>query len=208
MKLLWGRLAARINAMTMRERFLLFACVIAILGAITQAFFISPLISQQKVLVAEIDKKSSEMDLRRDETNLEILKRNRDQIIELNSNTLKVQSDLASVERDIAALSTTGADAGAISTMLKRVLRRSDKVTLVRVVQVGTDLSAIVPAGTQAAARSGLDITLAGSYLDLMDYLALLEKELPQSRWGTVVLKAETVPVQVTVRLFSTAVES
>ena len=208
MKLLWGRFAARINAMTMRERFLLFACVIAVLGAITQAFFIAPLIDQQKVLVAEIDKKSSEMDIRRDETNLEIFQRNRDQIIELNSNTLKVQSDLASVEREIAALSTTGADAGAISSMLKRVLQRSDKVTLVRVVQVGSDFSAVVPAGTQAASRTGLDITLAGSYLDLMDYLALLEKELPQARWGTLVLKSDTMPLQVTVRIFTTVVES
>ena len=208
MKLLWGRFAARINAMTMRERFLLFACVIAVLGAITQAFFISPLIDQQKVLVAEIDKKSSEMDIRRDETNLEIFQRNRDQIIELNSNTLQVQSDLASVEREIAASSTTGADAGAISNMLKRVLQRSDKVTLVRVVQVGSDFSAVVPAGTQAASRTGLDITLAGSYLDLMDYLALLEKELPQARWGTLVLKSDTMPLQVTVRIFTTAVES
>ena len=208
MKLLWGRLAARINAMTMRERFLLFACVIAVLGGITQAFFISPLIDQQKVLVAEIDKKSSEMDIRRDETNLEIFKRNRDQIFELNANTLKVQSDLASVEREIAALSTNGVDASAISPILKRVLRRSDKVALVRVVQVGTEFSAAVPAGTQAANRSGLDITLAGSYLDLMDYLALLEKELPQARWGTLVLKADTMPVQVTVRIFTTATES
>ena len=208
MKLLWGRFAARINAMTMRERFLLFACVIAVLGAITQAFFIAPLIDQQKVLVAEIDKKSSEMDIRRDETNLEIFQRNRDQIIELNSNTLKVQSDLASVEREIAALSTTGADAGAISSMLKRVLQRSDKVTLVRVVQVGSDFSAVVPAGTQAASRTGLDITLAGNYLDLMDYLALLEKELPQARWGTLVLKSDTMPLQVTVRIFTTVVES
>lgn len=208
MKLLWGRFAARINAMTMRERFLLFACVIAVLGAITQAFFISPLNDQQKVLVAEIDKKSSDMDIRRNETNLEIFQRNRDQIMELNSNTLKVQSDLASVEREIAALSTNGIDAGAIPTMLKRVLRRSDKVTLVRVVQVGTDFSAVVPAGTQAASRGGLDITLAGSYLDLMDYLALLEKELPQARWGTLVLKSDTMPLQVTVRIFTTAVES
>lgn len=208
MKLLWGRLAARINAMTMRERFLLFACVIAVLGGITQAFFISPLIDQQKVLVGQIDRKSNEMDILRDETNMEILKRRRDHVNELNAGTLKVQSDIDSVEREIAALSATGVDAGTISTMLRRVLRRSEKVTLVRVVQVGTELSAVVPAGTQAASRSGLDITLAGSYLDLMEYFALLEKELPQARWGALVLKADTMPVQVTVRIFTTAVES
>ena len=208
MNLLWSRFAARINAMTMRERFLLFACVVAVLGLITEAFFISPLIDQQKVLVGQIDRKSNEMDILRDETNMEILKRRRDHVSELNAGTLKVQNDIASVEREIAALSTTGVDAGTISMMLRRVLRRSEKVTLVRVVQVGTELSAVVPAGTQAASRSGLDITLAGSYLDLMEYFVLLEKELPQARWGTLVLKADAMPVQVTVRIFTTAVES
>ena len=41
-----------------------------------------------------------------------------------------------------------------------------------------------------------------------MQYLALLEKEMPQARWGNLVLKAETMPVQMTVRILTTAVES
>ncbi len=208
MKLLWIRLAARVNAMTLRERFLLFACVTTVLGAITYALFIFPLIAQQKILVAQIDTKSSEMDMRNDETNMEILKRRREHVGELDASALKVQADLDSVEQEIAALSATSVDAVAISTMLRRVLRRSDKVGLVRVIQVGTELSAVAPSGAQVSARGGLDITLSGSYLDLLEYLALLEKELPQARWGTLALKAETMPVQLTVRVLTTAVGS
>ena len=208
MKLLWIRLATRVNAMTLRERFLLFACVIAVLGAITNVLFIAPLIDQQKILVAQIDTKSSEMDMLNDETNMEILRRRRDHMVELSAATLKVQGDIDLVGREIAALSTAGINTVAISAMIKRVLRRSDKVVLVRVVQVGTELSAVASAGTQTATRSGLDITLSGNYLDLMQYLALLEKEMPQARWGNLVLKAETMPVQMTVRIFTTAVES
>ena len=208
MKLLWIRLATRVNALTLRERFLLFACVIAVLGTITELLFISPLVDQQKILVEQIDKTSSKMDEQRGNTNMEVLKRGRDHLSELNAGTLKVQADIDLIEREIAALSTTGADAVAISTMLRRVLRRSDKVTLVRLVQVGTELSAVAPVGAQAATHGGLDITLAGSYLDLMEYLTLLEKELPQARWGNFVLNAETIPVQVTVRILTTAVES
>ena len=208
MKLLWIRLATRVNAMTLRERFLLFACVIAVLGVITNVIFIVPLIDQQKILVAQIDTKSSEMDMLNDETNMEILRRRRDHMTELNAATLKGQGDIDLVEREIAALSTAGVDTVVISAMIKRVLRRSDKVVLVRVVQVGTELSAVAPVGAQAATRSGLDITLSGNYLDLMQYLALLEKEMPQARWGNLVLKAETMPVQMTVRILTTAVES
>lgn len=208
MKAQWTRLAARVNALTLRERFLLFACVIAVLGALTHVIFISPLLDQQKILVAQIDKKSSDMDRLRDETTLEMLKRSRDRAAELSAGILKVQREIDVVEREIAAASATGGDAVAMSAMLARVLRRADKVGLVRIVQVGGELGAAVPVAATGTARGGLDITLSGGYLDLMEYLGALEKALPGARWGAFKLNAEAVPAQVTVRIVTTAGDS
>lgn len=208
MMILWRRLTARINAMTLRERFLLFASVVAVLGAFTNIVFISPLLEQQKILVAQIEKKSSDMDTLRDEVSLEILKRGRDRVAELNSGTLKVQADIEMVEREIAALTAAGSDTVAISAMLTRILRRSDKVSLVRVAQAGSASATAVPVGGAGASRGGLDITLSGNYLDLMEYLAALEKALPQARWGSLRLKAETTPAQLTVRIVTGPVDS
>ena len=208
MKTLWMKLAARINAMTVRERFLLFACVIAVLGLITEIFFISPLLDKQKVLVAQIDKKSSEMDLQREETNLEMLKRGRDNVKELNAGLLKVQEDINAVEKEIALLSTNGVDAVAVSAMLRRVLRHSEKVGLVRVVQVAPEMTPNASAPVQDTNRTGLDITLSGSYLDLMEYLASLEREMPQARWGAILLKADALPAQLTVRIVTSGGDS
>ena len=201
MKTLWVKLAARINALTVRERFLLFACLIAVLGLITEILFISPLLDKQKVLVAQIDKKSSEMDLQREETNLEMVKRSRENVKELNAGLLKVQEDISAVEKEIAMLSASGVDTVAVSAMLGRVLRRSEKVGLVRVVQVAPEMTPNSSPAAQPANRTGLDITLSGGYLDLMEYLASLERELPQARWGAFLLKADVVPAQLTVRI-------
>ena len=208
MKTLWLKLTARINAMTVRERFLLFASVIAVLGLITEIFFISPLLDKQKVLVAQIDKKSSEMDLQREETNLEMLKRGRDNVKELNVGLLKVQEDISAVENEIALLSTSGVDAVAVSAMLRRVLRHSEKVGLVRVVQVAPEMTPNASAPVQSTNHTGLDITLSGSYLDLMEYLAFLEREMPQARWGAFLLKADALPAQLTVRIVTSGGDS
>jgi hypothetical protein len=47
----------------------------------------------------------------------------------------------------------------------------------------------------------GLDITLAGGYLDLMEYLATLEAALPLARWSALRVSAETAPAQAAVRI-------
>ena len=208
MKALWLRLASRVNSMTLRERFLLFICVVAVLGGVTHFLFISPLLEQQRVLVEKIDKKSSEMDMLRDETNMEMRKRSRDYTTDLSARALKAQADIDLVEQEIAALTIKGGASGEISTILKRVLRRSDKIALIRVVPVGTELSATPQVGARPMGRGGVDITLSGNYLDLMAYMAQLEKDLPQARWGALVLKAEPMPVQLTIRLLTTAAQS
>ncbi len=207
MRELWTRLAKWVNALTLRERFLVFTALVGLLGALTYAFFISPLLEQQKILVAQIDSKSSAMDSQREAVNLEMLKRGRDRVVELNAGMLRVQENIDETEREIAILSASGADAAAISTMLHRVLRRSDKVTLVRVSQISVDAGTAATNRGPGTGRGGLDITLSGSYLDLMEYLASLEKALPAARWGALWLRAESSPAQLTVRIVTSLPE-
>ena len=207
MKELWTRLAKWVNGLTLRERFLVFTALVGLLGVLTNVLFISPLLEQQKILVAQIDSKSSAMDKQREAVNIEMLKRGRDRVGELNASIFRVQEDIDATEREIATLSANSADAAAISAMLNRVLRRSDKVTLMRVAQVSVDGSTAATARGPGTGRSGLDITLSGSYLDLMEYLASLEKGLPTARWGALWLKAESSPAQLTVRIVTSLPE-
>ena len=207
MKELWTRFAKWVNGLTLRERSLVFTVLVALLGALTYVLFISPLVEQQKILVAQLDSKSSAMDKQREAVNVEMLARGRDRVVELNAGMLRVQENIDETEREIATLSASGADAAAISTMLNRVLRRSDKVTLVRVAQVGVDGTTAATARGAGAGRGGLDITLSGSYLDLMEYLSSLEKALPAARWGALWLKAESSPAQLTVRIVTSLPE-
>jgi MSHA biogenesis protein MshJ len=196
-----NRIAAKVNALSVRERFLLFAVIVSLLGALTDTFFISPLMEQQKALVAQLDRKSTDMDALREKVNAEVLKRNLGRAAELTTGLAATREELAAVEREIAALFASSSDPVAMSALLGRVLKRSDKVALVRVVQANADAVGT----TQSAARGAVDITLSGQYLDLVEYLAALEKALPQARWSAVRLKADASPTQVTVRIVTGA---
>ena len=137
-----------------------------------------------------------------------MVKRSRENVKELNAGLLKVQDDISAVEKEIAMLSASGVDSVAVSAMLRRVLRRSEKVGLVRVVQVAPEMTPNASAPVQDTNRTGLDITLSGSYLDLMEYLASLEREMPQARWGAILLKADALPAQLTVRIVTSGGDS
>ena len=196
------QLAARINALSVRERSLLFAVTISVLGALTDTFFITPLLTQQKALVAQIERKSSDMDLLREKVNAEVMSRSVARAAEIAKSLAEVQQEQGAIEAEIAALNSAGG-VGAVttSTLLSKALRHTDKVSLVRVVQ-----AADVPGTAGSAANRGvLDITLAGNYLDLVDYLGALEKSLPNARWAFVKLKADASPVLVTVRIVTGA---
>ncbi len=206
MKVHWQKLAARINALTLRERFMLFTGILAVLAMLTYQLFISPLITQQKILVAQLDKKTSDMDLQQAETNLEMLRRGSDRAKGFAIDLVKAQADLDVIENEIANFAVVPVDAAVISTMRTQILKRADKVTLASVAQ------AVTEQGTAATAdpnrRSSIDITLSGKYQDLVEYLSALEKTLPQARWGGVWMRSEPAPMQVTIRIVMPPVKS
>jgi MSHA biogenesis protein MshJ len=199
MKAWWTRLAGRVNAMSLRERFLLFVCGVAILGAVTYLLFIAPLERLQEQRAKQFEMRSAGVEQQLGRIQVEILQRRRSRATEIGSDIARLQVEIDALEREIAELSQSASAAVAVPAMLRRVLRRTDKVALLRV--SSADAAGVAPAAGALGSGSGLDITLAGGYLDLMEYLATLERALPLARWSALRFSAETVPAQVAVRV-------
>ncbi len=195
----WARATARLNAMSVRERFMLFVAVVALLGALIDAVFITPLTRLQKQHAVQIDKRSASLEGERQRIELQLARSRQGRAEELGAEIARVQADIDTVEREIASLSASARDAVAMRATLTRTLGRTDKVSLLRVSSAAP--GAAPAAGAASAAAIGLDITLAGRYLDLMDQLAELEQALPQARWSALRFTAETIPPQATVRI-------
>jgi MSHA biogenesis protein MshJ len=190
----WQRATELINAMSLRERILLFATIMIALAAITEVFFIAPLnrLQAQRARQIEAQSEATQAQIERIEAGLEQSRRTRAR--QLTADIAAAQGSIEAVEREIAELSSAANDAAALRAVLARVPRPADKVSLLRV-------SAVTAAAAGAQAPAALDIVVAGSYLDLMDYLARLEAQLPQARWGALRVAAENRPAQATVRL-------
>jgi len=195
------RVMVRVDAMTLRERVMLFVCVLVALGALTYVLFVMPLAAAQKQRAAQIDQSSAQMEALRDQAQVGMLEGRRTRAAQLQAETASLQGEIDATEREIAALSDGAGKAASLPAMLKRVVKRTDKVALVRVVSSSSEAGAAPQPGVAGVAGDGLDITLAGRYLDLMEYLAALEAAMPQAHWSSLRLTAETVPPQLIVRM-------
>lgn len=191
----WESLVARVNAMKRRERLLLFAAIVVVLGAVTNQLFIAPLTRLQAQRAREIDRSSEAMEAQRVKLERALAESRRARVSELEGQIAAAQSEIEAADRAIASISASATDEAALRAVLARSLRGTRKVALVRV------STAESPAAGAPAAGRGVDITLAGDYLDLMEYLAALEAALPQARWSALRLTAETAPVQLSVRI-------
>jgi MSHA biogenesis protein MshJ len=191
----WERLVARVNAMKRRERLLLFATIVILLGAVTNQLFIAPLTRLQAQRAREIDTSSKAMEAQRVKLERSLAGSRRARMAELEGQIAAAQSEIEAADRAIASISASATDEAALNAVLTRSLAGTRKVALLRV-----STAEAAAAGAPAAGR-GVDITLGGDYLDLMEYLAALEAALPQARWSALRLTAETTPVQVSVRI-------
>ena len=210
MRVLWNRMMARLDALSLRERVLVFAGVVALFAALTDWLFVTPLTHQQKLLTQSIDQQSEDSEARRDQLQSSLQKHDRERVVSISSELGKLQADIDAVDAEIAAMTASPIDTSALPALLERVLKRSDRVAVVKIASLkGETPSAAALAANPSLlaappARAALDITLSGSYLDLMDYLVNLEKSLPSVRWSAVKLSADTTPPQVTVRMLLT----
>jgi len=191
----------RVDAMTLRERGLLFLCVLVVLGALTWVLAVMPLAAVQKQRAAQIDQVSAQMEALRDQTQVGILEGRRQRAAQLGADIARLQAQIDAIEGAADTAPGKGGEAASAAALLKRVVRRTEKVALVRVASSSAEPGGAPAAGTAGAPGSGLDITLAGRYLDLMEYLATLEAAMPQAHWSALRLTAETTPAQVVVRL-------
>lgn len=204
MKQWWQRLTSRVNAMSLRERFLLFAAVVLILAALTHELFIAPLTRLQRQRADQIEQSSAAMESQVSRIEAELAERRRARLAELNAELARLQSEVEAVDRETAALGAEAADASALRAVVSRTLRNAEKVSLIRVTTSEAPVAAATPATPGVVSpRIGVDITLGGAYLDLMEYFAALEAALPQARWSALRFTAETAPQQATVRILA-----
>jgi MSHA biogenesis protein MshJ len=187
MKRYWQLIAARIDEMTLRQRAMLFATMSLAVVALAYVALIDPVLVSQKSLIERAKRDQSQLAAVR--AQIESLLK--DQGGDPEQAALReLEQRVAEVEQALAAKKQGFATATRLPTLLKELLGQGRPVSLEALrVLPGTQ----VEAGAQLY-RHGVEMTLRGSYFELLQYLADLEKLPSGLLWGPAELQVEQYP--------------
>jgi len=208
------KLAARIDALNLRERVFLFLSVIVVCVAIVDTLWVAPARQQHQQVRQQFEAKATEMRQLQDELRLKAVQPDPER--QAREELAGIQARIETAERSIAALTAATGGATSLPDVLVHFLRRHRSLSLVRTASVqaepslpGMAAGAGTAAGTAtpSVARTGQELTIAGPYPDLVRYVQSLESAMPDLRWGALQLKSELQPPELTLQVFLVGVQ-
>lgn len=190
------RYAERIDNATLRERALLFAAAALILVFVVNAVLIQPLRDTQRRLSAEIDQRQGELRTVQSELQRLAGAQDADPDARNRKRAAELRAELAALDAKIAAEQKRFTSPQRMRALLEEMLERNKRLRLVDLKTLPvTDLSASQGQAGRRVFRHGVELTLAGSYLDLHAYLQALEGLPTQLYWGRAEMSVPAYPV-------------
>jgi MSHA biogenesis protein MshJ len=198
MKQHWQRISARIDEMTLRQRAMLFATVSLVVVVFAHVALIEPLLLRQKTLIDRSTRDQSQLNAVRAQIE-GLLKEDQGDTRDPEQLAVRrLEARLAELENSLAARKGAFAAPDRLPELLKNLLGpgRAVKLESLRTVP------AVQVQGGAELYRHGLELTLRGSYFELMQYLHDLERMPARLLWGAVDLQVEKYPeVRLTVHI-------
>lgn len=232
MKQYWQRLVSRIDALSLRERAMIFAMAAVILITLVTTVLLDPQFARQKQLSERIkqeQEKTAEIQaeiqqkVRAQATDPDAANRMRLQALKQQS--AQMQGAMRDVQKGLVPPDK-------MSELLENILKQNGRLRLVSLKTLPvTDLNELVAtesktAGEKTAAAPaspakpvnqpaagfvymhGVEIMVQGGYLDMMNYLAALEAMPWQLFWGRAKLSVDEYPkTTLTLTLFTLSLD-
>jgi MSHA biogenesis protein MshJ len=234
MKRRWLQFAARVEALQPRERIMAFGATIVVLVFLANALVFGPLARKEAALRSTLQQQNATID----GVNVEIAAKAEAYAHDPNDALRKrlgdVRAETARTSEQLRAMQKGLVPAERIAPLLESILRANGRLKLVSlqtlpVTTLGDAATspatpaAGAPAGTTPATqpatasvvkapdllyRHGVELTVRGSYLDMVDYMHALETLPTQLFWGKAQLDAEAYPnVRLTLTLYTLSLD-
>jgi len=227
MRNLFKRYAARLDALTERERI-----AVALAGAALVVFSfhllsIGPDLDQRRMLDARMKDQETQIAAAQAQQQELLRALQQDPDLALRARMADKQRQLAEFDLQLAGLQRTLIAPDRMPVVLRQLVGQGRGVQLmslrnlpaVALGQGGTAESAKAEppkaqppkadagAGERSVYKHGVEIVVQGSYFDLLDYVDRLEKQPWQVYWGRTVLAAEYPKVVVTLTLYTLSLD-
>jgi len=178
----WARQARRIDALSLRERAILFLCILAVLAALFDALLLSPLAARARQRGDEAARQAAELSQLREQF-IAASQGSGDPAGPLREQLAEARAERARLDEQLRRAGTAGK---ALPAVLQRLLAAQPGLTLegLRLLD-----DAPAPAGL-GLGWQGVELQVQGPWHALQRYLQALERELPGLRWGEMRLNA------------------
>jgi MSHA biogenesis protein MshJ len=220
------RLATRIDALTLRERVLLFAAVAAGYVVLMHFFGLGPMFAQQERLRTRIVQQQNHLEGIDNEIRDKVLAAQVDPDAPTRARIAEVRGQLDGLATSLRAMQNGLVPPERMAPLVDAILRANGRLQLVSmrtlaaepIVAAETGGPAAVPAPAPVPApvadaallyRHGVEVTVRGNYLDMIGYMAALESMPTQLFWGRAQLEAETWPSsRLTLNLYTLSLDA
>ena len=186
----WDKVSTKVNALSMRERVLVFATVTAVVLFLLNTLLLEPLLARQKALHSQISQQQQTM--------LEVQAQIAALVLENSPNAKSPQrSQINQIRQEIAEgnayLKSSReklVQPEKMAEHLRQLLSKNNRLQLVAL-QTLPATPLLEPSKVAASAaqdkqvfKHGVQLTLRGNYLDLLQYLSALESLPQQMYWA------------------------
>lgn len=205
------KLQLKIDAMSVRERAMIFGAAAAVIVFVLYALLLDPLFGRQKMLRNQIGQQQNNMIGIDAEITATVQaaavdpdRANRARLAAIKASSAALANQLRSVHNSLVAPE-------GIAPLLERMLKANARLHLLGVKslpvipyngsfhvdpsQAGAAVAAAGAAGSgRAIYAHGVELTVRGNYLDMVDYMDALEAMPSQLFWGKAQLEVEAYP--------------
>ena len=223
------QLQAKIDAMSVRERAMIFAAAAAVIVFLFNSFMITPLMARHKALRSQIAQQQDNIAGMDAEIGAIVRaysvdpdQSNRERLASVKARSAALGADLRSMQTGLVAPER-------IAPLLEQILRANGKLRLIALRSLPVSPAAdgpydpdarvaaiAAPAADAAAAasptrliyRHGVQVTVRGNYLDMIDYLDALEGLPTQMFWAKASMEVEEYPnARLTLTLYTLSLD-
>lgn len=225
LKAQWQRLADRVDAMSLRERALIFLAIAIVLIVLVNTVLIDPLLTRHKKLQQEITQTQEKTSAMLTQIQTLVKTWNVDPDIALRSRLAQLREQSDQTGKTLEDIQSGLVSPQRMPTLLEDILRHNRSLHLVALKTLPVKVlgepdttvagEAAKPAQAQKPTtpesvvyKHGVEITLEGSYLDLLHYLTEIEALPWHVFWGKADVDVEKYPkVTLTLRLYTLSLD-
>lgn len=194
MNALWRRTAAKFDALSVRERVMVSAAVMVALLALVYTLMIEPELKKQQRSTAAMLQKQSELRALDAQVQGLLAARAQDPDRARRERLAQLAGQVKELESSINAEERRFTRPAQMRGVVEGVLGRARGVELVELKTLAVTTLSAKESRDRVIYRHGLELTVAGSYLDLLAYLRALEALPTQLYWGALSIDASKYP--------------